>query len=319
MTLASASHLIEKPFRPMAAATQDDRDALLRDPELLDALRSVVKKSIPEQDVEDVFNAVWIEARESKDLPLERGPCKGFLIVLGQRRVVDYWRARGRSLEEATDQIEYVAAACPQDAVEARDLYTKLANDTDPDKRQTFWWLARRAMGEEIRKIAREADLDYDVVRKRMETLRAELKGKALLWAAAVAVLAIVVGSAWLIFRPKQQIAHDKEQQPAPTLNETAPTAPLPPPAPPAPPPLSPAEQAHQLRSFAYRECVADFWRECLAELDQAKQIDPDGEKDPLVKAARKDATEGLKHDPKLWGAPRNRPYEQAAAPPIKF
>jgi hypothetical protein len=48
------------------------------------------------------------------------------------------------------------------------------------------------------------------------------------------------------------------------------------------------AHGAAELRSEAYAACDAHRWRECGEKLDQAKEIDPEGESDPRVVAARK-------------------------------
>jgi hypothetical protein len=47
-------------------------------------------------------------------------------------------------------------------------------------------------------------------------------------------------------------------------------------------------ERAAKLRNEAYSACGAQQWKECLGKLDEAKDVDPEGERDPRVIEARK-------------------------------
>jgi hypothetical protein len=65
----------------------------------------------------------------------------------------------------------------------------------------------------------------------------------------------------------------------------------------PKPPERSPLEVAWQLRKDAVMECDLGAWRECLAKLDEAKQLDPAGDESPIVKSQRETATSRLTMD----------------------
>jgi len=43
--------------------------------------------------------------------------------------------------------------------------------------------------------------------------------------------------------------------------------------------------------------CDAKQWPECLADLDEARAIDPDGDDAPLVKQTRQRAIDGIPKD----------------------
>ena len=45
--------------------------------------------------------------------------------------------------------------------------------------------------------------------------------------------------------------------------------------------------------------CDAKQWPECLADLDEARAIDPDGDDAPLVKQTRQRAIDGIPKDDK--------------------
>jgi hypothetical protein len=57
----------------------------------------------------------------------------------------------------------------------------------------------------------------------------------------------------------------------------------------------TPEQRAAALRSEAYAACVAEKWDECGRKLEEAKVLDPAGDEDPQVTAARKAAAEGAK------------------------
>jgi hypothetical protein len=50
----------------------------------------------------------------------------------------------------------------------------------------------------------------------------------------------------------------------------------------------SPAQRAASLRDEAFAACDAQRWEECTRKLDEAKALDPEGESEPRVVAARK-------------------------------
>ena len=73
-----------------------------------------------------------------------------------------------------------------------------------------------------------------------------------------------------------------------------------------------PLEVAHALRRQAFRSCVALNWYTCLEDLDLAREIDPAGEGDPLVKAARADAADAIDGAHKEGGPRRFPIYAKA-------
>jgi len=54
------------------------------------------------------------------------------------------------------------------------------------------------------------------------------------------------------------------------------------------------AGAAAALRNAAYGDCDAHRWRECEQKLNDAKDLDPDGESEPRVVAARRASREGM-------------------------
>jgi hypothetical protein len=58
----------------------------------------------------------------------------------------------------------------------------------------------------------------------------------------------------------------------------------------------SPQELAAAMRTEAFAACDAQKWEECTRKLDDASAIDPAGEADPRVTAARTAVTDGMKN-----------------------
>jgi hypothetical protein len=67
--------------------------------------------------------------------------------------------------------------------------------------------------------------------------------------------------------------------------------------SPPPPKPQPPAQHAAALRREALAACDAQRYRECAERLDEARSLDPEGERAPEVMAARR-LLQGVPHEP---------------------
>lgn len=105
-----------------------------------------------------------------------------------------------------------------------------------------------------------------------------------------------------------------------------APSPPGPQPPGPAPSPSSTAPGPEQTlppdlvaaadwRKKAFTACDAERWTECLADLDQARALDPAGDSAPLAKSARERALRALQPKPDKPPIPRT-PRNQNERPP---
>jgi hypothetical protein len=107
--------------------------------------------------------------------------------------------------------------------------------------------------------------------------------------------------------RPEQLLAFD---EPGPVaLNEPAVSTHVREP--------DPKDWAQVLRGEAFRACMDNKWDECLDGLDAASELDPSGDSDPIVAAARKDANDGNSANLKpgsLWRPPVVRAYASRAS-----
>jgi len=105
------------------------------------------------------------------------------------------------------------------------------------------------------------------------------------MWLAAAATVTVAGGALYAVLQPHAPTPVSPE--PPPTSARRVPST--------VPDPVAAAE----LRRQAAAACDAQQWSECLAELDQARSGDPDGDATPTVKATRDRAIRGILEKPK--------------------
>ena len=158
------------------------------------------------------------------------------------------------------------------------------------------------AAGFDMAELHAKADAVYakmqraPVEAKRME-LEAEARGRSLrpkarsrpvvLWVAAAATVA--VGGA-LVYAMLARPSREPEIRPLPAASTA--TAP--------PVPSEDLVDNVYLRRQAFAACAAKRWTECLARLDEAKQVDPAGDALPEVQLERQKAERAIEEQVKL-------------------
>jgi len=118
---------------------------------------------------------------------------------------------------------------------------------------------------------------------------RRQRQRPVVLWLAGVAAIVVAAGALYA--------ALAQPQRPGPVPPAPSPSTPAP-----LPPDVPDLVAAADLRHQAAAACDAKQWTACLAELDQARADDPDGDDAPTVQALRGRATRSLakKPDPPL-------------------
>jgi len=157
-----------------------------------------------------------------------------------------------------------------------------------PGLRKAFSWLLEMHRGVKAAEIAAREGSREDTVLRAVSRLREQLRTayKALL-------LLVAIGSLTWALVWKHGVDDTAKPGPKPTPTVVAPEGPAPAPS------QAPEPTASDLRTKAFDECAAHDWNACLADLDLARSIDPAGEADPAVKAAREAATDGLGGKPR--------------------
>lgn len=287
-------------------ATAEERDRLGRDAALRKKLMAAArKKGVPRADVEDVVQDTVSSACVARKLPGGSGEARDKYVfgILGYK-IADYWRdtyAQQEIAERA--EAHFAAPAVAADPVAERDLFDKLGTAVKPRQLSDLQCLLRHKIGQvPMTTIARERGEDYEAFAKRMKRLWRQLQ-------AAVGAMGGVFVLLLLILqpRPEHPLAVDEPGQVA--LEEPAVSTHYGEP--------DPLEWAKVLRGEAFRACMDNKWRECLNGLDAARELDPAGDNDPVVAAARKDATEGRSANDKpgsTWRPPVVRAYASRAS-----
>ena len=264
----------------MPTPSQPDTKTLLSSPELRRLIEQVARKRVPAVEVEDIVQTVLCDALASSNAPKDAEQLRKWLVGITRHKVADFHRkgSGGRKVE-LPDQLE--AEPEPHSAREWAD-WADQQTEGDEQAKRTLGWMAREGGGEKLAHIAEDEALPHAQVRQRVSRLRRWMKRR---WAAELAAVAAVLLSilvAWYLLRKQEPIAK-----------------PIPTPAPdvlPKPPQEDPKlEWAHHLRSDALRECECEAWQRCLRGLDEAKRLDPAGDKDGAVVKARKQARDGIR------------------------
>lgn len=241
-------------------------------PDLRAALVAMVRKRVPESDVEDIVQATLTEAIVSPHAPTESDALRRWLFGVAKNKVADFHRRRGR---ESFDLPEVAGAPAPH---QEADLLRWAQKNLPPgeDAQKTLDWMLREGDGEKLESIAESEHVPAPRVRQRVSRLRRHLKTHWQREVAMLAALGVLVTAIVLWLR--------KEEKPQPIVHD------------PTIAPLDP--RAEQLRKDGLDLCGKAQWKDCLDKLDDAKRLDPAGDTRPEVKRARDDAAKALETAP---------------------
>ncbi len=235
------------------------------------ALVAMVRKRVPESEVEDIVQQALTEAIESPHAPKESEALRRWIFGVAKHKVVDYHRRAGR---ETFDMPDVAGNAAPH--VEADLLRWAERNIPDsPENQKTLDWMLREGEGEKLESIAASEKLPAPRVRQRVSRLRRHLKDNWQREVALLAALGVVIGVLVFVFTKlksgPEPITHD------PNIVDP---------------------RAIEIRKNALQKCDASQWKECIDGLDEAKRLDPAGDTAPNVQKARDDASKALTAPP---------------------
>jgi RNA polymerase sigma factor (sigma-70 family) len=268
--------------QPAANSVRDrELEAFLRDPSLRKAMAKVVQGRVRDADVEDVVQEALLATRFAKNLPSEPNARRTYALAIARNKAITWYtdKEKDRPDSHSLDAVPREAAddGGIQRAIDAQHL-EKIAATVTATERSTLRCLFRQLMGESLADMAREMNIDYSTLHKRVTTLhgRVRMTGMAI----AALVLLVIVNS-WR--------APDEARV-------SSPPPPAPPPVvsqPPQPARGTPEAKARaaQLREEARAQCAAGQWKKCLMSYDVAADLDPEGETAD-IKAAHDKALE---------------------------
>jgi len=275
---------------------------LLAEPAIRRSLEDFIRRRVPAADVEDLVQTVLVEALASATRPHEEGEVKRWLIGIARHKVVDHHRRRTREI--ASELPDLATAPAP---VEERSLaaWAEKQAARGGDGERTLEWMAREGEGEKLEAIAEEEKMPAATVRQRVSRLRRWMKERWVAELAAAAALTVLAVLLWRLFHKDEPVAVPVPEPRPTSTNEVTP---------------SPMERAHLLREKAYKACDEAAWQECLDKLDEAKGLDPEGDRDVKVGAARAKANDALrnKSSPAPTDGPKSVPTSAPAPSPVQ-
>jgi DNA-directed RNA polymerase specialized sigma24 family protein len=264
---------------PQANESESGAHAGLASAELRKLIEGMVRRKVPEMDVDDVVQTVLCDALANKEPPEETEQLRRWIAGITRHKVADFHRKGSRAKHvELPEQLEG-----EEPPLAARDLaeWADKQTEGDPDDKRTLDWMAREGGGEKLAHIAASERLPATHVRQRVSRLRRMMRQRWAAEIAAVAAIVIITLIAWEMMRDDPVTT----PEPVPEI--------IPDPAPPrvVDPRLAEAER---LRGKALDDCGNELWQECLDGLDAAKALDAEGDASDEIQKARAAANDKL-------------------------
>jgi DNA-directed RNA polymerase specialized sigma24 family protein len=223
---------------------------------------------VPESEVEDIVQATLADAVESSHAPADPESFRRWIFGVAKNKVVDYHRRAGRETFEVPELPEGPAPHTEADLLRWAEKHLPPGEEN----RTTLDWMLREGDGEKLEWIAESEKVPAPRVRQRVSRLRRHLKTHWQKEVTLLAALGVLITAALLFLR-------HREREPEPIANEDV-------------------LRGIELRNQGLEKCAAGDWKPCLEKLDAAKALDPAGDTQPAVKAARNDANKALSTPP---------------------
>lgn len=158
---------------------------------LRETLAALVRRRIPQPDVEDVVQSALCDALATAQPPDEAHALTRWIVGIARHKIADFYRRTRREVPG-----DLADSEAPPTSFEAREALRGFLDDArDERAHETFRWLLREADGEALVDLAREAQLPAPTVRQRVFRLRRELRARWLLHTAALLVAMVALRS----------------------------------------------------------------------------------------------------------------------------
>ena len=277
--VSQSSELARRPVVQPMSSTPSRAVARPFGPDLRAALVAMVRRRVPESEVEDIVQATLADAVESPHAPADPETFRRWIFGVAKNKVVDYHRRAGRETFEVPEVAERPAPHTEADLLRWAEKHLPPGEEN----RTTLDWMLREGDGEKLEWIAESEKVPAPRVRQRVSRLRRHLKTHWQKEVTLLATLGVLITAALLFLR---------HREPEPIANEDV-------------------LRGIELRNQGLEKCAAGEWKPCLEKLDAAKALDPAGDAQPAVQSARENANKALTTPP-----PPPPPATVSAPPP---
>jgi len=281
---STASSHTRHPFAHIRLMSPHEPSADLLHPELRQHLARYLRRRLPPAEADDALQAVYCAALEARSIPNDQVHLRRWMTVIARRQVAAYYeRVSSEQLGEPPEvevQPELVETLSLLRWAERQAAHCQLeAVDLTLD------WMARESDGEKLEAIAADTNIPSARIRQRVSRLRRFMKAR---WAMEIsAALVLVVIASWMLSRRSNTVTN-LDPVPIPPVSVAPPVASA----------NDPSNRVAELRQMALRRCDENRFDECLRMLDEAATLDPMGDTDSTIIAARKQAMERLAPPP---------------------
>lgn len=255
-------------------------NAMLSTRETRRFLSDYVRKRVGEQDVDDVVQTVLVDALAAQRVPEVDSELRRWLIGIARHKIADHHRKAGR--EQPAELPDLEASAPP---LEERQMASWAERQAPASKEaaRTLEWMAREGEGEKLEQIAIDEQVAAATVRQRVSRMRRWMRERWLAELAAVAALGLLAFALWRwLHKPPVPVTREPppalEDKQGPKEFEKGPPQKMAP---------SPVERARDLRRAAAEDCSRADYAPCLQKLDEARDLDPAGDRAPEIQELR--------------------------------
>jgi DNA-directed RNA polymerase specialized sigma24 family protein len=279
----------------MAAMTEQRSSAPPLTAKQQATIRKIARKQgVPARDRDDFVRDVWLEVdRCWTRVPQVEPDTSRYINGMAYHMACDLARKR---FSDPTDSPILMSTMSREPSPEnGPSLVTVMtasklfAMAVERDAEGAEWVYRSKVEEEPDAAIAADAGRPVETVRKRIQRLLRWMRDKG------TTVLALV----FLTICGLEWAAHELRSKPKNDL-ATAPTT--------TAVPTGPRDRAAAIRREALAACDAELWAKCADGLDQAATLDPQGEDDARVKAARAAIAQSAPRAPDLGAKPGDKP-----------
>jgi DNA-directed RNA polymerase specialized sigma24 family protein len=151
-------------------------------------LRSVLRRRVPHEEVDDIIQSVVCDALGSQRIPERREELSKWLVTIAKNKAIDFFRK-----QRADGSCEPGDLPSPAPSFEARDLLCRIVKDAcgaDASK-QAMHLALREGDGESYAELARFEGATQAALRQRVSRFRRSMTAK---WLSAAALVLLVAG-----------------------------------------------------------------------------------------------------------------------------